>query len=242
MKAKIYDTVSSTMDIAVKHIMEGVEEPIMILAKEQNQGRGREKNTWYSPRGGLYFSFIFPMKEKLTKESITMFHYSTAIGVNKCLRKLYEYDFKIKWPNDIVFESRKISGLLIEYISSSQDFLIIGIGINANNKREEFPENLRNNSDSLIDILGEEVIYGNIIDDLKDQILENSSLTLGNKFESIVEQYNENCAQYMKTVVLENERSYKCEGINILGNLVLKHEDEKKELEIQDSKDIISFH
>lgn len=241
MKTIIYDTVISTMDVALKHIMEGAKEPFVILAKEQTQGRGREENTWFSPKGGLYVSFVLPMKDSLAKEAIAMFHYSTAIAIVTCLTKLFDIRIKIKWPNDIHYEGKKLAGLLIEYISSTQDFMIIGIGINVNNRTERFPNYLQENSISLLEIIKKESNINKIVDNLKIQILENSTMTLNRKYEHLVVQFNQNCIQYMKTVVLSNKEKYICKGIDVKGKLILTSEDTTKKFEIHESKDLLSY-
>ncbi|NPD90001.1 MAG: biotin--[acetyl-CoA-carboxylase] ligase [Asgard group archaeon] len=241
MKTIVYDTVPSTMDVAFKHIMENSEESFVILAKEQTLGRGREENTWFSPKGGLYLSFVLPMKDSLAREAIAMFHYSTALAIVTCLKKLFDLKIKIKWPNDIHYEGKKLAGLLIEYISSKQDFMIVGIGINVNNRTEEFPDHIQRNAISLIDIIRKESNINRIVEELKNQILRNSSLTLNQKFQHIVNQFNQNCIQYMKTIVLKNNKKYNCEGINVAGRLILTSEKTKKELEIHESKDLVSY-
>ncbi|MHA1953260.1 MAG: biotin--[acetyl-CoA-carboxylase] ligase, partial [Candidatus Heimdallarchaeaceae archaeon] len=220
---------------------EGNEEPFVILAKEQTQGRGREENTWFSPQGGLYASFVLPMKDSVTKEAITMFHYSTALAIVTCLKKLFDIEIKIKWPNDIYFEGKKLAGLLIEYISSTQDFMIIGTGINVNNGTERFPDHLQENSISLLDIIKKESNINRIVDDLKIQILESSTLTLNRKYKNIVDKFNQNCIQHMKTVVLRNKEKYICEGIDVTGRLILTSKQTTKRIEIHESKDLLSY-
>ena len=93
----------------------------VIVATSQTAGRGRYRRKWVSHTGNLYASFIYKIQERNPKLSY-------AIGV-AVAETLMEFGLvpKIKWPNDILIDGKKISGILIEY---SQNFVIIGIGIN----------------------------------------------------------------------------------------------------------------
>lgn len=116
-----YGRVSSTMDVAEEFVRKGMTG--IITAEEQESGRGRYGREWFSPPGGLYFSFIlnaeggFPLSE-IVSLSIVKTLESFGISCN------------INLPNDIITERKKIAGILIV---KKEDVYITGIGINVNN-------------------------------------------------------------------------------------------------------------
>lgn len=93
----------------------------IVMADTQTAGRGRYRRVWVSPRGNLYASFIYKIEERDPKLS-----YTVAVAIAETLLS-FGIESQIKWPNDILVDGKKISGVLIEY---SRDFVIIGIGIN----------------------------------------------------------------------------------------------------------------
>ena len=123
----ILNSCSSTNDIAFKAAKEGAEEGNSYLAYIQTNGRGRNNNQWTSMKGNLFLSTI--IKPKLNKSC--WYQLSSIIGFS-ILDVLYELGInkdiiEFKWPNDVLVDKRKISGVLLE---SSNDFIIAGIGLN----------------------------------------------------------------------------------------------------------------
>lgn len=93
----------------------------VVLAQAQSAGRGRYRRTWVSHHGNLYASFIYSIEERDPKLS-----YAVAVALAEAMISLGVTP-AIKWPNDILVDGKKISGILIEY---AKDFVIIGIGVN----------------------------------------------------------------------------------------------------------------
>ena len=117
-----YKKIPSTQTLAAEMIASGkAEDKTVIMAKAQTAGRGRMKRKWVSHQGNLYASFIY----KVIKHCPTL-SYSFAVAAAETLINL-GVPAKIKWPNDLLVDGKKISGLLLEYC---HNFLIVGIGIN----------------------------------------------------------------------------------------------------------------
>lgn len=93
----------------------------VIMAEAQYAGRGRYKRNWVSHHGNLYASFIFDSEERDPRLS-----YMIAVAIAETLISFGIHP-KIKWPNDILIDGKKVSGTLTEYAGH---FVIIGIGIN----------------------------------------------------------------------------------------------------------------
>lgn len=117
-----FDKIPSTQDYAHDLIAEGnATDRTVIMALAQSAGRGRYKRTWVSHHGNLYVSFIYKVPERDPKLS-----YAVAVAIAETLIS-FGLSPQIKWPNDILIDGKKISGVLIEY---ARNFVIIGIGIN----------------------------------------------------------------------------------------------------------------
>jgi len=99
----------------------------IVLAREQTGGYGKLGARWFSPRGGLWFSFVINKKIKFPIKYLK----TTSIAIVKALKK-YKINSFIKKPNDILINGKKVCGILLE-----NDFytgkIIIGIGLNVNN-------------------------------------------------------------------------------------------------------------
>jgi BirA family biotin operon repressor/biotin-[acetyl-CoA-carboxylase] ligase len=133
-----YLSIPSTMGVAKDVAERGAAEGTAILAEEQTAGRGRLGRSWLSPRGSIAVSIILrPSLEHLTGlnmvASLAVVHsIETVTGLKSC----------IKWPNDILIEGRKVSGILIENALRGEvvDWAILGIGLNVNFDPQFFPE------------------------------------------------------------------------------------------------------
>ena len=117
-----FDKLTSTQDLAHDLInRHEATNKMVIVAQTQTDGRGRYNRTWVSKPGNLYVSFVYKILERDPKLS-----YAVAVAVAETL-SCFGLKPQIKWPNDVLIDGKKISGILIEY---SQNFVIVGIGIN----------------------------------------------------------------------------------------------------------------
>lgn len=117
-----FDKIPSTQDYAHDLIADGnASDKTVVTALAQSAGRGRYKRTWVSHHGNLYASFIYKIYERDPKLS-----YAVAVAIAETLIS-FGLNPQIKWPNDVLINGKKISGVLIEY---SRNFVIVGIGIN----------------------------------------------------------------------------------------------------------------
>jgi len=116
------DKISSTQDWAHDLIAQKkATNKTVITALAQSAGRGKYKRVWVSHHGNLYASFIYKIVDRDPRLS-----YAIGVAVAETLLH-FDIPAKLKWPNDVLVNGEKISGILIEYF---QDFVIIGIGIN----------------------------------------------------------------------------------------------------------------
>jgi BirA family biotin operon repressor/biotin-[acetyl-CoA-carboxylase] ligase len=126
------DEVTSTNDVAKRHAKDGEAEGLVVIAKRQTQGRGRQGREWTSPEGGLYLSIL--LRPSLEPKDLTRLTVFSAVPVAMAIEKVTGLSTELKWPNDIQIEGRKVAGLLVE--GSSQQgkiaYVVLGIGINVN--------------------------------------------------------------------------------------------------------------
>lgn len=117
-----FDKIPSTQTYALGLVSRGAaHDHTIIMANAQSAGRGRYRRTWISHHGNLYASFIFSADERDPRLS-----YVVAVAVADTLLS-FGVHAKIKWPNDILIDGKKVCGILIEYAGN---FVIVGIGIN----------------------------------------------------------------------------------------------------------------
>ncbi len=129
-----FDELPSTNNYIAKALIDGTYLPYdVILAANQTEGRGQRGNTWQSlPNQNLMFSFAFRAPQ-LGERQHFLISKAISLGVFRYLSKTLQSDIKIKWPNDILVNSRKICGLLLEAQGSkAQRWFIVGIGLNVN--------------------------------------------------------------------------------------------------------------
>jgi len=128
---KVLETTASTNSDALEWANEGAPEGALVVAEHQTAGRGRWGRSWFSePGAGLLLSVV--LRPRLAPDSLGLI--TTALGV-ACTEALPEstgLQPRIKWPNDVTVDGRKLAGILVETrISSGRvDVAVAGIGIN----------------------------------------------------------------------------------------------------------------
>lgn len=132
LKISIYDEIDSTQ----KYLMENFELNKLIISKVQKRGHGRKNNEWLSEKGGLYFSFsVEPI------EYIYFLPILTSYSIGKVLKKLNFNSVKIKIPNDVYLNNKKVCGVISESYFKGDKLLGegIGVGLNVNQNIDDFP-------------------------------------------------------------------------------------------------------
>jgi len=127
-----YEVVGSTNDLCKYKCISRLQ-PVLITADKQTDGRGRNKKKWESPEGNISLSYGF-FCDKPHPALALLAAIKTTIAIDKVFGK----SVKLKWPNDLIYRSKKIGGILIESENINDKFLIvIGIGINLKIKASE---------------------------------------------------------------------------------------------------------
>ncbi|MFW5986324.1 MAG: biotin--[acetyl-CoA-carboxylase] ligase [Halanaerobiales bacterium] len=143
-----YPVINSTNLKARELITEGEKEGTIVLADSQTTGKGRRGRNWYSPPGsGLWFSVIF--RPDFAPPQSPVLTIATSLAVARVLEKR-GYNPVIKWPNDILLQGKKVSGILSELVTSGEQIRAVIVGIGINVKQKKFPPHLIDRATSLI--------------------------------------------------------------------------------------------
>lgn len=139
-----YREIDSTNNRARDLASKGYPEGTVVAAEMQTDGRGRRGRNWYSPDSqGIYVSLI--LRPVLPMKEISRISLLVAVAVAETLENELNLEARIKWPNDILIDNKKICGILSEAVTDTDgiEYIVIGIGININNQLQEFPDDFR---------------------------------------------------------------------------------------------------
>lgn len=142
-----YDDVSSTNDKARELALEKPDEEFSVIARRQEKGKGRRGNVWESPEGGLYLSIL--IKPDCPADKINRLYIISGYTVARVLKEITNADIKIKWPNDIIYNDKKLGGILIEtsVVNERLEYAVVGIGLNISSRKGQLPDNAVNVAD-----------------------------------------------------------------------------------------------
>ena len=158
-----FDEIDSTNNY-LKNSYQLLDNFTFMSADYQSKGKGRNDRVWESIKGlNLMFSIL--IKDSKLLEVSTILSLMTAVEVAKLLERYGINNVSIKWPNDVLIGDKKVCGILLE--GQLPNYLVIGVGINANQK--EFPNNLRRPATSISNELNKDID----LEDLKEQLFPN---------------------------------------------------------------------
>jgi BirA family biotin operon repressor/biotin-[acetyl-CoA-carboxylase] ligase len=128
----------------------------VVLADAQTEGRGRAGRYWFSPQGrGIWASVL--LRTDMPAEGVAPLSVAAAVSVAQALRGMTGLDVRVKWPNDIAVDGRKLGGILIEAVQTADENVraaVLGIGLNVNLGPDELPPELSESATSLRIALG----------------------------------------------------------------------------------------
>lgn len=153
-----FNEVGSTNNEAKKLAAAGCPEGTIVVAEEQVTGRGRLARGWFSPHGkGIWLSVVLrPPFSPMEAAKCTLM---AAVGVNRAINAVTGAGCGIKWPNDILWQGRKVVGILTEMNAEMDaiNYIVIGMGINVNIEAAEFPSEIAATATSLAVAAGRSV-------------------------------------------------------------------------------------
>ena len=199
----VYDCVESTQLVAHQLVSENVPNGTVIVAEQQTAGRGRMQREWDSAaHKGLWFTTI--VRPNCLPHEAPQFTLIAAVAVVNAIKALYpSIQPQIKWPNDLLINGRKTTGILTEMIAETDRIkaLLIGIGINVNHVMEDFPESLHEIATSLqLQLDGKEVNRALLLAEILKYLENYSDLYLKHGFARIKPLWEESSCTIGQTI------------------------------------------
>ena len=210
------------------HGAEGIDEGMLIIAERQSAGKGRLGREWFSPAGGIWLSTI--LYPQLSPSYISRITLMTAVAVVKAIKVCTQIESQIKWPNDILINEKKVCGILTE-MSAELDvinWVVVGIGINANIDLRDFPEDIQENTISLKGTSGKEVLRVKLVQTFLQEFEKYYEKLKRKEFPFILREwkiYSHTLGKNIRVDIGERIITGEAIDINESGVLILKKED-----------------
>ena len=155
---KYFTTTDSTNNQAKKLALDGAVDGTIVISEEQNGGRGRLSRSFFCPKyKGIWFSVI--LRPDFLPQEAPKCTLLAAVAVTKAIYDVTGVKVGIKWPNDILYNGKKLVGILTEMSAEMEriNYIVLGIGIDVNISVEETPEDIQDIMTSLSQITGKKV-------------------------------------------------------------------------------------
>jgi len=201
---------ASTNTLARELAKGGAPELSVALASHQSAGKGRAGRQWLSPDGtGLYVSIL--LRPNLPADKMPLLALVAAVAARGAIEAAGCAP-RIKWPNDIVLEEKKVCGILME---AGPGWAVAGVGVNVSQVEEDFPPELRDRAASL-GMLGVRASRAQLLSLLLAGFAQSYAQLAREGFGGILEQYRQKCATLSKEVrVIGTREEYRAHALDI---------------------------
>jgi len=143
-----FESVASTNDVAKDLARTGAPQWTTVLAGEQTAGRGRHGHAWHSSRGGLFVSVL--LRPSFPVSQVALLPFAAGVAVAEGVSDL-GVAVRLKWPNDVLADGRKLAGILVETsgLGEAQPSAVVGVGLNLRLSANEIPAELQERAVSI---------------------------------------------------------------------------------------------
>ena len=221
----------STNDLARELAIAGEEEGTVVMAEEQTKGKGTRGRSWYSPqKKGLYASVIL----RPLKPAISLLPLVAGLAVREAVFESLGIRLRLKWPNDLIWEDKKLGGILCEsgFLGNRLSYVILGIGLNINHDIEDFPPEIRPQATSLKLIKGKDIEVNEILLRLWPALNGWYQLFLRGEEKKIVASFEQSSAlalgEKIRVITEKGEFEGLFKGIDSFGGLILEERGREK--------------
>jgi BirA family biotin operon repressor/biotin-[acetyl-CoA-carboxylase] ligase len=228
-KVHVFDQLDSTNSEAYRIARDGGEEGEIVVADRQLRGKGRLGRTWFSPPGlNLYVSIL--LRPPVNTRDAPFITLMAAVATARATEEVSGLRPRIKWPNDLLIQGKKIAGLLNEMRgkAGTVDCVILGIGINVNMTLKMMPEEIRSVATSLREELGYEVSRVEFLRVLLQEVEREYQALLAGETGRILRRWEDYSQMVGSLVELKSSDEVirgKVEGIDPDGSLLLRAPD-----------------
>ena len=225
-KVAFFPLLDSTNEEAKRLAAAGAPEGTVVVSEQQQQGKGRIGRQWASPpKIGLWFTLI--LRPAVLPVHAAQLTFVSAVAVCLALKEATGLPLTLKWPNDLLWDGKKVGGILTELSAEIEkiNFIIVGIGINVNQKEEDWPSELRNMAVSLQIAAGRTFHRAAILQVILAKYEELYHNYLQNGFAPILQAWRElNSTLGQEVVVKSPEGSFvgRAEDVNADGCLLVR--------------------
>ncbi|MCR9235722.1 MAG: biotin--[acetyl-CoA-carboxylase] ligase [Alphaproteobacteria bacterium] len=220
-----FSSVGSTNDLALDAFRDGRSNPLWVTASEQVDGKGRRGRNWVSPPGNFYGSLL--LVDPAPSEALPQLAFVISLALHKALSRALPPDVQrqltVKWPNDLLYDRKKIAGILMEATHlAGRTGIVIGCGINCTTSPVNAPYQVTNfvaegqviSAEAVFELFSAEVV--NVLADWH----------AGNNFASIREAWLQRASGVGEEITVRlNDRELKGRftGLDATGRLLLSH-------------------
>lgn len=221
-----FDSTDSTNNVAKKLAADNATDGTVVVAEEQTGGKGRLERKFFSPKNkSILFSLI--LRPKCLPKDAPKFTLMAAVAIILAMKK-FNLSAGIKWPNDIIFDNRKIVGILTEMSAAIEQihYIVIGAGINVNISAAEFPADIKKIAASLAEINhGEKIsridFFRAVLEEC-DKLYAEINLNGFNKIFELWRKYNITLNRDVKVISAESGEIFFGKAIDIDSDGALK--------------------
>lgn len=228
-----FDEIDSTNNEAKRQAEIGAPHGLLVISEVQTAGRGRMGRPWSSPAGsGIWMSLLLrPSLAPIQASGLTLV---MALAIREAIVTLTGAECRIKWPNDIVADGKKVCGILTE-MSAEPDrinHVVIGVGINVTDN--SFPEEIRDRAISIWQVCGQKIQRAELVAEILktferfyEQYLQSGDMS------TLLDAYNAaliNCGQTVRVLDPKGEYEAVARGIIPSGALIVEKDGQTREI------------
>ncbi|MDY6968304.1 MAG: biotin--[acetyl-CoA-carboxylase] ligase [Spirochaetota bacterium] len=222
-----YPKTESTNFIASRLAMEGAVEGTVVIAEKQTKGRGRLNRNWLSPAyNNILMSII--LRPELHPSKLFTLTMLSSLATVKAIKRITGIDSKIKWPNDVYINNKKIGGILTE-LNAEMDkvnYIVIGIGINVNFDPRVYPE-IKDTATSISKEAGNKISRLKLVISILEELEHGYNLLKNGKIVHIRNEWN-SCSlvlgKSVKIISFDSEEEGVAESVDDDGCLIIRDE------------------
>ncbi|MDK2800770.1 MAG: BirA family transcriptional regulator [Clostridiales bacterium] len=229
-----FDTVTSTNTIAKEIAGKDCQDGTVVIADQQTGGKGRLGRNWSSPpHTGIWMSIV--LRPDILPFQAPFITILAALAVARSIKQVAQIAPKIKWPNDIILNRKKVCGILTEMSAEIEriNYIVVGIGINVNMDAEDFSPEIREMATSIKMVTGQavqrKVLVRKILENFEEIYVNANNSNLKNELMDEYRKYSLTLGSRVKVVYKNQEIKGTAVEVTDEGELIIETDDGVKQ-------------